>query len=175
MLFARGDTRNAFAALERSNQLNKKDAETFCEIGNAFVRQGNPDTALKAYEAARRENPKSLCGAVGPHHVKPSASKAQRPTPKEELIALQKSAFAVWDKALVEATLAEEGNVTYGFWASPSEPGVFRVYEEWSSPDAMGLHMASDHMATFLVGMGGLTVTGTELYQHEVAESSRLM
>ena len=76
---------------------------------------------------------------------------------------------------LVEATLAEEGNVTYGFWASPSEPGVFRVYEEWSSPDAMGLHMASDHMATFLVGMGGLTVTGTELYQHEVAESSRLM
>ena len=60
-------------------------------------------------------------------------------------------------------------------WASPSEPGVFRVYEEWSSPDAMGLHMASDHMATFLVGMGGLTVTGTELYQHEVAESSRLM
>ena len=23
---------------------------------------------------------------------------------------------------LVEATLAEEGNVTYGFWASPTEP-----------------------------------------------------
>lgn len=76
---------------------------------------------------------------------------------------------------LVEATLAEEGNVTYGFWASPSEPGVFRVYEEWASPDAMGLHMASDHMATFLVGMGGLNVTGTELYQHEVSGSTRLM
>jgi quinol monooxygenase YgiN len=76
---------------------------------------------------------------------------------------------------LVEATLAEEGNVTYGFWASPSEPGVFRVYEEWASPDAMGLHMASEHMATFLVGMGGLDVTGTELYQHEVNESTRLM
>ena len=76
---------------------------------------------------------------------------------------------------LVEATLAEEGNVTYGFWAAPAEPGVFRVYEEWASPDAMGLHMASEHMATFLAGMGQLAVTGTELYQHEVSETTRLM
>ncbi len=106
VLFSRGDARNAFAALERSNKLNPKDPETFCEIGNAFVRQGNGDTALKAYEAARRENAKSLCGLVGPHHVKPSSSKSARPTPKEELLALQKSAFAVWDKALVDATLS---------------------------------------------------------------------
>jgi hypothetical protein len=39
----------------------------------------------------------------------------------------------------------------------------------------MGEHMATDHMATFLGGMGALSVTGTELYQHEVSESSRLM
>ena len=76
---------------------------------------------------------------------------------------------------LVEATLAEEGNLTYGFWASTAEPGVFRVYEEWASPDAMGLHMASEHMAAFLIGMGSLTVTGTELYQHQVTETTRLM
>jgi len=76
---------------------------------------------------------------------------------------------------LVEATLAEEGNVTYGFWASPTEPGVFRVYEEWVSTDAMGEHMATPHMAAFLGGMGQLGVTGTELHQHTVSESSRLM
>lgn len=76
---------------------------------------------------------------------------------------------------LVTATLAEEGCVTYGFWASPTEPGVFRVYEEWASSDAMGLHMATEHMGTFLVGMGELAVTGTELHQHEVTESTRLM
>ena len=76
---------------------------------------------------------------------------------------------------LAEATLAEEGNVTYGFWASPSEPGVFRVYEEWSDADSMGVHMATDHMATFLSGMGGLAVTGVELIQHDVRESTRLM
>ena len=105
VLFARGDARNAFASLERANKLNPKDAETFCEIGNAFVRQGNTDTAIKAYEAARRENAKVLCGLVGPHHARPSA-KGARPTPKEELLALQKQAFSSWDKALVDASLA---------------------------------------------------------------------
>jgi quinol monooxygenase YgiN len=76
---------------------------------------------------------------------------------------------------LVEATRAEEGNLSYGFYADPAAPGAFRVYEEWESPEVMGTHMASDHMATFLVGMGGLDVTGTELYQHEVTGTTRLM
>jgi tetratricopeptide (TPR) repeat protein len=46
-----------------------------------------------------------LCGLVGPHHAKPTA-KGGRPTPKEELLGLQKQAFAVWDRALVDASLA---------------------------------------------------------------------
>ncbi len=76
---------------------------------------------------------------------------------------------------LVEATLAEEGNITYGFWADPAKKGVFRVYEEWADDDAMASHMASEHMATFLAGMGTLPITGTELTQHRVEESTRLM
>ena len=35
--------------------------------------------------------------------------------------------------------------------------------------------MATPHMATFLTGMGGLPITGTEITQHRVAESTRLM
>lgn len=140
VLFARGDARNAFAALERANKLNPKDAETFCEIGNAFVRQGNADTALKAYEAARRENPRVLCGLVGPHHARPSA-RGGRPTPKEELLALQKQAFSVWDKALVDASLArvllEERDFKTAFdvaeaatrWHPFSAPAWFAVAE----------------------------------------------
>lgn len=76
---------------------------------------------------------------------------------------------------LVEATLAEDGCITYGFWASTTEPGVFRAYEEWESPEAMGAHMASEHMATFLGAMGSLEITGTELHQHTVTDSTRLM
>jgi len=76
---------------------------------------------------------------------------------------------------LVEATLAEEGNLTYGMWPHPADSGVFRVYEEWESAEPMGAHMSSEHMATFMGAMGELEVTGVEIYQHEVAASSRLM
>ncbi len=105
ILFARADAKNAFTALERANKLNPKDAETFCEIGNAYVRQGNYDVAMKAYEAARREDPKSPCGQIGPHHAKPSA-RGGKPTPHDELVGLVKSSLNSWDKGFAQATLA---------------------------------------------------------------------
>ncbi len=76
---------------------------------------------------------------------------------------------------LVEATLAEEGNVTYGFWADVTQPGVFRVYEEWADEDALNTHMVSQHMADFITGMATLPITGTDLSKHVVSESSKLM
>jgi quinol monooxygenase YgiN len=76
---------------------------------------------------------------------------------------------------LVEATLAEEGNITYGFWSDPNQPGVFRVYEEWADEDALNAHMATPHMAEFLGGMAALPITGTEINKHTVAETSKLM
>lgn len=76
---------------------------------------------------------------------------------------------------LVEATLAEDGNITYGFWLDPFDSGRTRVYEEWESTDAMNEHMGSAHMANFLQGMGDIGVTGVEIIQHEVAGSSKLM
>jgi quinol monooxygenase YgiN len=76
---------------------------------------------------------------------------------------------------LVEATLAEEGNVTYGFWASPTEPGVFRVYEEWQDDPSLDAHMGSDHMAEFMAGFGALKVTGSTLTRHDVSATTKLM
>jgi quinol monooxygenase YgiN len=76
---------------------------------------------------------------------------------------------------LVEATLAEDGCITYGFWADPAQPGRFRVYEEWESDEAIAAHFATPHMAAFLEGMASLPITGTEIHRHVVAESSKLM
>jgi len=76
---------------------------------------------------------------------------------------------------LVEATLAEPGNITYGFWADVNQPGVFRVYEEWADEDALNTHMGSPHMAEFIGGMATLPLTGTEITKHAVSESSKLM
>ena len=104
ILFARGDGKNAMAALEKANKLNPKDAETFCEIGNAFVRQGNNDTAVKAYEAALREDPKSVCGLAGPLHAKPVGR--AKPSPKEVLGQLIARSTNAWEKGFLQATLA---------------------------------------------------------------------
>ena len=77
LLFARGDGRGGFAELQRANALAPKDSETFCAIGRAFVRQGNLPQAQKAYEAATREDPASVCGLAGDVMLKPAAAKTQ--------------------------------------------------------------------------------------------------
>lgn len=76
---------------------------------------------------------------------------------------------------LVSATLAEPGCITYGFWADPADPGTVRAYEEWESGEAIAEHMGTDHMAAFLGAMGEVGVTGAQLMQHEVAETTQLM
>lgn len=76
---------------------------------------------------------------------------------------------------LVEATLAEEGNITYGFWVDPAERGRFHVYEEWVDSDALDSHMGTPHMAEFMGAMAGLGITGTDVFRHDVTESTKLM
>ena len=76
---------------------------------------------------------------------------------------------------LVPPTLAEEGCISYGFWHSPTEPGCFRVFEEWENQAALDGHFAAPHMAAFLGAMGGFGVTGTEIWRYDGAEKSRLM
>lgn len=76
---------------------------------------------------------------------------------------------------LVPATLAEEGNVTYGFWASLTTPGEFRVFEEWKDEAALGTHFAEPHMAEFMGALGGLGVTGSSIQKYEVSGTSPLM
>jgi quinol monooxygenase YgiN len=89
--------------------------------------------------------------------------------PADEAKALEAAA------PLVEATLAEEGNITYGFWKHPGDAGVLRVYEEWADDDALGSHMGTPHMAEFIGVMGGLNILGMDVHRHEVTGSTKLM
>ncbi len=65
VLFSVGNAQGAFSSLERANKLDPKDPETFCEIGHAFLRQGNPDNAEAAFGAALKNDPKSDCATIG--------------------------------------------------------------------------------------------------------------
>ncbi len=100
--FSLGDPKGAMKSLEAANRLNPKDPETFCEIGAAFVRQGNADTAGAAYQAAAREDAKSACAKIGPFHAKPAGGKATA----KELSDWAKNAPNSWDRAMAYAALA---------------------------------------------------------------------
>jgi tetratricopeptide (TPR) repeat protein len=103
LLFAKGDVRGGMAALEKANRLNPKDAETFCAVGRGFLRQLNLPQATKAYAAALREDPDSVCGKVGQVAVKPQGAP---PKARAMLQTLSTQAPRIWDRAMASAVLA---------------------------------------------------------------------
>ena len=76
---------------------------------------------------------------------------------------------------MAEASLAEEGCSAYGFWQSPGDPTLVRVFEEWASEDDLGTHFATPHMAAFMEGLGQLTISEMELSKYECSDKSKLM
>ncbi|WP_179956297.1 tetratricopeptide repeat protein [Melittangium boletus] len=102
ILFALGDTKGGFSALEGANKLDSKSPETFCAIASAFLRQGLVLNADKAFEAARREGPDTPCGQVGAHWVKDSGGRDAA----TQLRDIAQKASQPWDKAFAQASLA---------------------------------------------------------------------
>jgi len=102
VLFALGDMKGGFSALESANKLDSKSPETFCAIASAFLRQGLVVNADKAFEAARREGADVPCGQVGAHWVKDSGGLAAA----TQLRDIAQKAAMPWDKAFAQAALA---------------------------------------------------------------------
>ena len=103
VLFSRGQSRSGLSELQRANHLDPHDSETFCEIGRAFERQGDSANALKAFEAAKREDGQSACAAIGLHFARlPNYERGGSKT----LSALAAHAPRIWDRAFAESTLA---------------------------------------------------------------------
>ncbi len=73
------------------------------------------------------------------------------------------------------ATRAEAGNLSYGMYEDPEVPGAFQIYEEWEDQDAIGEHMATEHMAEFLGAIGGLKILESSITSHDVASSTKMM
>lgn len=76
---------------------------------------------------------------------------------------------------LAAATADEDGCIEYDYWASLAEPGVYRVFEQWESEEAIHGHMSSPHMAEFLGSVGDLGVTRAEIWRYDVSDTSKLM
>lgn len=70
---------------------------------------------------------------------------------------------------MMEATRQEPGCISYTFSADLSEPGDFRIFEEWESQDALDAHFKAPHMAKFQGEMGAFGVRGMKVQRYEIA------
>lgn len=78
-------------------------------------------------------------------------------------------------KAMVAATLAEDGCLHYSFAQDISDPDRIRVSERWRDEAALAAHSASAHMAAFQKAMAGAKVEGADLRLYGADEIRKLM
>jgi len=72
-------------------------------------------------------------------------------------------------KVMMEATCKEEGCSAYIFSADLSDDGVFRIFEQWESPEALKAHFKAPHMADFQKAMGGFGIQEMSVQRYEVS------
>jgi len=70
---------------------------------------------------------------------------------------------------MMRETLKEAGCISYTFSGDLSDPGGFRIFEEWESQEALDAHFKAPHMAKFQAEMGGFGVRGMDVKRYEVA------
>ena len=69
---------------------------------------------------------------------------------------------------MMAASQAENGCLDYAFTADPSAPGRIRVFERWTSLDALYAHFETPHMAAFQAVLGRLTILERHLARYMV-------
>ena len=72
-------------------------------------------------------------------------------------------------RAVMAATRQEPGCRSYVFSSDLADPGLFRLFEEWDSQEALDAHFQTPHMATFQAAMGGLGLQEMQIQRYEVS------
>ena len=75
---------------------------------------------------------------------------------------------------MMEASQKEDGCVAYVFTADLQDPGLFRVFEEWETAEALEAHFEMPHMAEFQERMATMGISHREIQRYEVS-SVRLL
>lgn len=77
-------------------------------------------------------------------------------------------------KAMVAASRAEDGCLTYTFAQDMSDPDVLVIYERWRDREALAAHGASAHMASFRGVMAANPPLGRDLRLYETDDGTPL-
>jgi quinol monooxygenase YgiN len=76
--------------------------------------------------------------------------------------------------AVIAASLAESGCRAYAYAEDVTEPGLFRVHEEWDSREALEAHFATPHMRKWQAAREGLGFHDREVSAFEVGSETPL-
>jgi quinol monooxygenase YgiN len=73
-------------------------------------------------------------------------------------------------QVVTKASLTESGCLDYSMSADSSDPGRIRVFERWSSPEALEEHLATQHVTDFRTAIAGITRVDRSLHRVVVAD-----
>jgi quinol monooxygenase YgiN len=89
--------------------------------------------------------------------------------PPENLAALKPHQLA-----MLAASRAEDGCLTYSYGVDVGEPGLIRVFEVWRDQAALDAHFKAPHMATWRAACAEHGVSDRRLFAYEVAAERAL-
>lgn len=84
------------------------------------------------------------------------------------------AAFRPHQDAMLAASRAEDGCLTYSYAVDVQDPGLVRVFEIWRDQTALDAHFQAPHMATWRAAGVEFGVSDRQLSLYEVA-SERLL
>jgi quinol monooxygenase YgiN len=70
---------------------------------------------------------------------------------------------------VMQATRREPGCRTYVISADLAEPGLFHLFEEWESAEALAAHFKAPHMAVFQRAVAGFGVKEMKVQRYDVS------
>jgi quinol monooxygenase YgiN len=89
--------------------------------------------------------------------------------PPENLAALRPHQLA-----MLAASRAEDGCLTYSYGEDVAEPGLVRVFEVWRDQAAIDAHFKAPHMAVWRAACADHGVSDRKLFAYETASERPL-
>lgn len=77
-------------------------------------------------------------------------------------------------EAMLAASRAEDGCVTYSYAEDVAEPGLVRVFEAWRDQAALDAHFKTPHMAAWRAAWPSFGVSDRKLFAYETASERPL-
>ena len=75
---------------------------------------------------------------------------------------------------MIEATQKEDGCLTYCFYVDITNQRRFRVYEEWTSEEALAAHMKTPHMAEFRKALSEFKILNRNIVKYHAGQAESL-